>query len=384
MSIFEPAPDPPTSLGRYRVLSKTAGIRVSPLQLGAMSLGKAWEGMLGSMDKKAAFELLDAFVAAGGNFIDTANNYQDDESELWIGEWMKERGNRDEMVIATKFTTNYVGHKKGKGLGSVNSSGNHKRSLHVSLRDSLKKLDTEWIDILYVHWWDWTTSIEELMDSLDAVVKQGKVLYLGISDTPAYIVSAANTYARATGKTQFSIYQGRWNVILRDMEREIIPMARHFGMAIAPWDSIGGGRFQTVKQMEEKKANNEGIRSMMAGPDQTENEKKISAALDKIAQAHGLESPTAVALAYVMAKAPNVFPIVGGRKVKHLQDNIKSLDIKLSTEDIEYLESIVSFEPGFPNNFVGPDPHYGGKPGMFVAGVAPMAYVQRDKPIGHE
>ncbi|KAM0692620.1 hypothetical protein Q7P36_007175 [Cladosporium allicinum] len=384
MSIFEPAPDPPTSLGRYRVLSKTAGIRVSPLQLGAMSLGKAWEGMLGSMDKKAAFELLDAFVAAGGNFIDTANNYQDDESELWIGEWMKERGNRDEMVIATKFTSNYVGHKKGKGLGSVNSSGNHKRSLHVSLRDSLKKLDTEWIDILYVHWWDWTTSIEELMDSLDAVVKQGKVLYLGISDTPAYIVSAANTYARATGKTQFSIYQGRWNVILRDMEREIIPMARHFGMAIAPWDSIGGGRFQTVKQMEEKKANNEGIRSMMAGPDQTENEKKISEALDKIAQAHGLESPTAVALAYVMAKAPNVFPIVGGRKVKHLQDNIKSLDIKLSTEDIDYLESIVSFEPGFPNNFVGPDPHYGGKPGMFVAGVAPMAYVQRDKPIGHE
>jgi aryl-alcohol dehydrogenase-like predicted oxidoreductase len=156
---------------------------------------------------------------------------------------MKERGNRDEMVIATKFTSNYVGHKKGKGLGSVNSSGNHKRSLHVSLRDSLKKLDTEWVDILYLHWWDWTTSVEEVMDSLDAVVKQGKVLYLGISDTPAYIVSAANTYARATGKTQFSIYQGRWNVILRDLEREIIPMCRHFGMAIAPWDSIGGGKW---------------------------------------------------------------------------------------------------------------------------------------------
>ena len=344
------------------------------------------------------------------NHHHSANNYQDDESELWIGEWMKERGNRDEMVIATKFTSNYVGHKKGKGLGSVNSSGNHKRSLHVSLRDSLKKLQTEWVDILYVHWLDWTTSVEEIMDSLDAVVKQGRVLYLGISDTPAYIVSAANTYARATGKTQFSIYQGRWNVILRDMEREIIPMARHFGMAIAPWDSIGGGkllpeglciykthcnnrltlfpfltgRFQTVKQMEEKKKNNEGIRSLMAGPDQTENEKAISAALDKIAQAHGLESPTAVALAYVMAKAPNVFPIVGGRKVKHLQDNIKALDIKLSTEDIEYLESIVAFEPGFPNNFVGPDPHYGAKPGPLLAGAAQMSFVQREKPIGHE
>lgn len=94
MSLFEPAPEPPTSLGRYRVLSKTAGIRVSPLQLGAMSLGEAWKGILGSIDKKGAFDLLDAFVAAGGNFIDTANNYQDDESETWIGEWMKERGNR--------------------------------------------------------------------------------------------------------------------------------------------------------------------------------------------------------------------------------------------------------------------------------------------------
>merc|ERR1712227_765151 len=184
--------------------------------------------------------------------------------------------------------------------------------------------------------------------------------------------------------TPFSIYQGRWNVILRDMEREIIPMARHFGMAIAPWDSIGGGRFQTVKQMEEKKKNNEGIRSLMAGPDQTENEKKISAALDKVAQAHGLESPTAVALAYVMAKAPNVFPIVGGRKVKHLQDNIKALDIKLSAEDIQYLESIVSFEPGFPNNFIGPDPHYGEKPGSLLAGAAQMSFVQREKPIGRE
>lgn len=92
-----------------------------------------------------------------------------------------------------------------------------------------------------MHWWDWTTSIEELMDSLDAVVKSGKVLYLGVSDTPAYIVSACNTYAKQQGKTQFSIYQGRWNVMLRDMEREIIPMARHFGMALAPWDAIGGG-----------------------------------------------------------------------------------------------------------------------------------------------
>ena len=144
------------------------------------------------------------------------------------------------------------------------------------------------------------------------------------------------------------------------------------------------GKFQTAAQMEERKKNNENLRAIMGSGDQSENEKNISAALDKVAKAHGIDSPTAVALAYVMAKAPNVFPIVGGRKVKNLQDNIKSLDIKLSGEDIEYLESIVNFEPGFPNNFVGPDPHYGEKPGPLVAGVAPMSYVQREKPIGHE
>jgi len=104
MSLFEPAPEPATELGRLRILSSTAGVRVSPLQLGAMSIGDAWSSFMGSMDKKQSFALLDAFVEAGGNFIDTANNYQNEQSEQWLGEWMKERGNRDQMVIATKFT----------------------------------------------------------------------------------------------------------------------------------------------------------------------------------------------------------------------------------------------------------------------------------------
>ncbi|WPG97852.1 putative aryl-alcohol dehydrogenase AAD14 [Acrodontium crateriforme] len=380
--LFAPCPDPPTELGRYRVLSSTAGIRVSPLQLGAMSIGDAWEGMMGSMSKEQSFKLLDAFAEAGGNFIDTANNYQNEQSETWIGEWMMERKNRDLMVIATKFTTPYTSYAMGKGK-TVNYSGNHKRSLHMSLRDSLKKLQTDFIDVLYVHWWDWTTSIEELMDSLDIVVKSGKVMYLGISDTPAYIVAAANTYAKAHGKTQFSIYQGRWNLMIRDMEREIIPMCRHFGMAIAPWDAMGGGKFQTKAQLEERKKNSEGLRNIFS-KEQTAEEEKASAALEEVAKEHGLSSPTAVALAYVMAKAPYVFPIVGGRKVEHLKDNIKSLTIKLTDKQIEKLESVVPFEPGFPNNFVGEDPHITGVPGIFVGGAAPMAFVRSGKPIGHE
>lgn len=260
--LFSPAPDPPTELGRVRVLSSTAGVRVSPLQLGAMSIGEAWKDFMGSMDKTQSFKLLDAFVEAGGNFIDTANNYQNEESETWIGEWMKERGNRDRMVIATKFTTPYRTYELGKGSHSVNFMGNHRRSLHVSVRDSLKKLQTDYIDVLYLHWWDWSSDIPEIMDSMHMLVQQGKVMYLGISDSPAWIVSAMNEYARAHAKTPISIYQGRWSLMIRDIERDILPMCRHYGMAIAPWDVLGGGKFQSKKSMDERKKNNEGLRSV--------------------------------------------------------------------------------------------------------------------------
>ncbi|KAL2834456.1 NADP-dependent oxidoreductase domain-containing protein [Aspergillus cavernicola] len=367
MSDFlKPAPEPATELGRYRVLSSTAGIRVSPLQLGAMSIGDAWEGMMGSMDKESSFKLLDAFVEAGGNFIDTANNYQDEQSETWLGEWMASRNNRDRMVIATKFTTDYRSHAMGKG-NAPNSCGNHRRSLHMSLRDSLRKLQTDWIDVLYVHWWDYTTSIEELMDSLHVMVEQGKVLYLGISDTPAWLASAANTYARAHGKTPFSIYQGRWNVMMRDFERDIIPMALHFGMALAPWDVLGSGKFQSAKAMEERRKAGEGLRTMLGPGQQTPEEVKMSEALAKVAAEHGIESVTAIALAYVLQKVPNVFPLVGGRKIEHLHDNIQALKIKLTPEQMEYLESVRSLDIGFPLSMVGTDPKLTGVPSPWVS-----------------
>jgi aryl-alcohol dehydrogenase-like predicted oxidoreductase len=379
--LFRAAPEPATELGRYRILSSAAGIRVSPLQLGAMSIGNAWSRFMGSMDKDASFKLLDAFVEAGGNFIDTSNNYQNEQSETWIGEWMAQRKNRDQIVLATKFTTDYRSYKLGQGK-TPNSCGNHKRSLHMSVRDSLQKLQTDWIDILYVHWWDYTTSIEELMDSLHILVEQGKVLYLGISDTPAWIVSAANYYARAHGKTPFSIYQGRWNVLRRDFEREIIPMARHFGMALAPWDVMGGGKFQTKAAIEERKKKGEGLRSMFTG-EQSEEEAKISEALAKVASEHGIQSITAIAIAYVMAKAHNVFPIVGGRKVEHLKDNIQALKIKLTTEQIELLESVKPFDVGFPNDFIGDDPRVTGKFTGLCTSSGQLVIEQYPKPIGH-
>ncbi|CAI4050868.1 hypothetical protein SUVZ_14G0050 [Saccharomyces uvarum] len=353
--MFEPAPEPSTELGLLRVLSKTASIKVSPLILGGMSIGDAWSGYMGSMDKERAFELLDAFYEAGGNFIDTANTYQNEQSEAWIGEWMKSRKLRDQIVIATKFSTDYKWYDVGKGK-SANFCGNSKRSLHVSVRDSLHKLQTDWIDILYIHWWDHMTSIEEVMDSLHILVQQGKVLYLGVSDTPAWIVSAANYYATSHGKTPFSIYQGKWNVLNRDFERDIIPMARHFGMALAPWDVMGGGKFQSKKSMEERKKSGEGLRSFAGISERTETEVKMSEALSKVAEEHGTESVTATAIAYVRSKAKSVFPLIGGRKIEHLKQNIEALSIKLTPEQIEHLESVVPFEIGFPSNFIGQDP----------------------------
>lgn len=138
-------PVPPTELGRLRVLSSTAGVRVSPLQLGAMSIGEAWAGMMGSMNKESAFKLLDAFYEAGGNFIDTANVYQNEQSEQWIGEWVEARQNRDSLVLATKFTMDYRSHAIGKGPQAANFAGNSRHSIHVGVRDSLKKLRTDYI-----------------------------------------------------------------------------------------------------------------------------------------------------------------------------------------------------------------------------------------------
>ncbi|WYZ35891.1 hypothetical protein EsH8_X_000538 [Colletotrichum jinshuiense] len=354
------APEPSTELGRLRVLSPSAGVRVSPLALGAMSIGEAWAEAMGAMNKEQSFKLLDAFVESGGNFIDTANGYQDEQSETWIGEWMKKRGNREQIVLATKYTSDYRSHALGKG-NTANFTGNHRRSLHISVRDSLKKLDTDYIDILYLHWWDYTTSIKEIMDSLHILVEQGKVLYLGVSDTPAWVVSAANTYAVDHGKTPFSVYQGRWSVMHRDFEREILPMAKTFGMALCPWDVLGSGKFQSKKAIEERKKAGEGLRSFVSTSQQTEMEIKISEALEKVAGEHGVESVTAIALAYVRSKAANVIPIVGGRKVEHLKANIDALKIKLTDEQIAFLESVKPFDIGFPNNFLGEDPNITGK-----------------------
>ncbi|KAJ7250425.1 NADP-dependent oxidoreductase domain-containing protein [Mycena rebaudengoi] len=354
MSIFQPPPPPPTKLGHYRILSPLAGIHVSPLQLGAMSIGDKWVDFgMGAMDKESSFKLLDAYFDNGGNFIDTSNNYQDESSESFIGEWAEKRGIRDQLVIATKYTTNF---KRGNDAiaQKVNYTGNNIKSMHLSVEASLKKLRTTYIDILYVHWWDWATSVEEVMNGLHNLVVQGKVLYLGVSDTPAWVVAQANQYARDHGKSPFVIYQGAWNVMERSFEREIIPMVRAHGLALAPWNVLAGGKLRTDAEEEQRRESGEKGRTVFS-PDweRSEDQKKMSHALEKVAGEVGAKSITAVAIAYVMQKVPYVFPIIGGRKVEHLLANVEALEIALSTEQIAFLESILPFDPGFPNFMIG-------------------------------
>ncbi|KAG0704237.1 NADP-dependent oxidoreductase domain-containing protein [Suillus ampliporus] len=355
--IMEPFPKPSSRLARYRVLSPSAGVHVSPLQLGGMSIGSKWTGM-GNMDKTSSLKLLDAFYEAGGNFIDTANNYQDEGSEEIIGEWAEQRGIRDQLVIATKYTTGY---KRGNDAirQKVQYTGNNVKSMHISVDASLKKLRTSYIDILYVHWWDWDTSVEEVMNGLHVLVQQGKVLYLGVSDAPAWVVSKANQYARDHGKSPFVIYQGAWNVMNRAFEREIIPMARSEGLALAPWHVLAGGRLRTDEEEERRRQTGEKGR-MWASPNWERNEKEraMSAALEKVAKEVGAKHITAVAIAYLMQKTPYVFPIIGGRKVEQLEANLESLAISLTPEQVKYLESIIPFDPGFPNTMIGDGTQY--------------------------
>ncbi|KAG7289234.1 hypothetical protein NEMBOFW57_005599 [Staphylotrichum longicolle] len=349
--------DPPTELGRLRILSKTAGIRVSPLALGGGNIGQAWNSSWGFMDKERAFELLDAYLEAGGNFIDTANTYQDGESEVWIGEWMAQRRIRDRLVIATKYTSDFgmydFANRDAKRGQKANHGGNSRRSLHMSVRESLRRLQTDWIDILYVHWWDYTASIEEVVDSLHALVQQGKVLYLGVCNTPAWIVSAANTYAKAHGKTPFSVYSGKWSLLARGLEREIVPMARAFGMAIVPWGVLGQGKFQTDEAVEEREKVGEPLRPYGGGRE-VENERGAGrgcgGAWDDLSRG-----------------------LVGGRKTEHLKDNIAALDIWLTEEQVAF-ERTKEFDIGYPNDFIGEDPHVTGIPGHMSATSAYLVF----------
>lgn len=351
---FVPAPPAKSPLDRHRLLSPTAAVRVSPLCLGGMNFGDAWKGFMGEVTKEQTFEILDMFYDNGGNFIDTANIYQSEQSESWIGEWMIKRKNREEMVIATKYTGAYKRYQPTRNQS--NFGGNSAKSLRVAIDSSLKNLQTDYVDILYVHYWDYTTSIPELMLSLNQLVKSGKVIYLGISDTPAWIASKANQYARDHGLTQFSVYQGSWSAAARDLEGEIVPMCLDEGMGICPYGTLPSGKFKTEAEIAARAEKNPGRYT----PHRSEKEIKVTKVLETLAEKKKTKL-TSVALAYIMHKTTHVFPIVGGRNVEQLKDNIDALSIALTDAEIEEIEDVSPYDPGFPHTFLSGSIFNGGK-----------------------
>ncbi|KAL7753336.1 hypothetical protein RI367_001111 [Sorochytrium milnesiophthora] len=350
---MQAAPKPKTLLGHYKVLSPNAGVRVSPLCLGTMNYGKAWEKTLslGECSKESAFEIMDTFYEgtlafrSGGNFIDTADNYQDGESEQWVGEWMELRKNREEIVLATKYTSPI--HPPNGGKIYINHAGNSRKSLLNGVTSSLKNLRTSYIDVLYVHWWDYTTSIQELMQSLHALVVSGKVLYLGASDMPAWVVAAANTYAQENCLTPFAVYQGKWNLEERDVERDVLQMCKQFGLGFAAWNVMGGGRYK----VDEKKAREGSVLYY-----KTDNHDRVAQLLDDIGNEIGATRQQ-ICIAYVITKYPRTFPILGGRKAAHLVDNIKALDLleegKFTQKHVHRIEQLSPVDMGFPHNLIG-------------------------------
>jgi aryl-alcohol dehydrogenase-like predicted oxidoreductase len=329
-------------LSRHRQLAPNASVRVSPLCLGTMTFGKGDIQMQGKTTEAESTAILDAFYQAGGNFIDTANGYQGGESEERLGRWMASKGNRDELVLATKYTSPYMFTFQGKIQS--NYVGNGTKSMKLSLEASLKKLQTSYVDILYLHWWDYSASIPEIMHSLNDLVVAGKVLYLGISDTPAWIVSKANQYARDHGLRPFVLYQGLWNASKRDFERDIIPMVRDEGMGLAPWGAIGQGRFKTKQVLAD-------LKKSSRGAEISKHDRDVSAVLEKIADSKRY-TLYQVALAYLMHKTPYVFPIVGTASAKHLTSNIEALGIELSKEEMHEIEKAYPFDHGFPHTFL--------------------------------
>jgi aryl-alcohol dehydrogenase-like predicted oxidoreductase len=344
-----------------------------------MTFGTAWDPHFGGLDRDAAFDVLDAYFAAGGNFLDCASSYTDEQSETIVGEWLHARGVRDRMVVATKYTLDYKFYAHGKNQ-VVNYGGNSKLSMHLSLRDSLKKLQTDWVDIFYVHAWDYTCDIADLMDALHLLVQQGKVLYLGISNTPAWVVSAGNAYAKAHGKTPFSVYQGQYNLTQRDLENDVMPMSRAMGLGITAFGVLASGKLKSRAAIEERKGTGQDIFRLLQS--QSEEEKSACKALETVAEELGAKVET-VAIAWIMSKFPHVFPTLGIRKPEHLKDAMSAVSLRLSPEHIALLEASCTLAKPYPHGLIGADISETGRLMAGLAAAATVDIVKLNRPIGY-
>ena len=319
---------------KYKLFGRS-GLRVSELALGTMTFGEEWGW---GSTKEESKQIFDLYANAGGNFIDTANRYTEGTSEKYVGEFIS--SDRDHFVIATKYTL-------FTRLNDPNFSGNHKKNMVRSLEESLKRLNTDYVDLYWVHAWDYTTPVDEILRGLDDLIRQGKILYIGISDTPAWIVSHANTLAELKGWTQFAGIQIKYSLLERTAELELLPMARKFGLAVTPWGVIGGG-ILTGKYSKENRPQ-DGRATVI--PTIKEKDLQIAEVVKQIADEIGC-TPSQVALNWVRKQKGNIIPIIGARKVEQIKDNLFCLNYNLTNEQIEKLNNVSTFDLTFPHSFL--------------------------------
>ena len=322
---------------KYRLFAKS-GLRVSEAALGTMTFGqeRGW-----GAPKDESRKVYDAFREAGGNFIDTANIYTDGTSESFLGEFLE--GHRDSVVLATKYSNAAPGN-------DPNAAGNHRKSMMQAVEASLKRLRTDYIDLYWVHIWDAITPVEEVMRGLDDLVRQGKVLYIGISDVPAWWIAQANTLADLRGWSRFIGLQIPYNLIERTVERELIPMAKALDIGVTAWSPLSNGvltgKYHGHGGSELGRMNSETMRTFM--PEQ-QRATRIVAAVKIVSEQTGC-SMAQVALAWLRYRPVPVIPIIGARKLTQLQDNLASFDLELSAEHLKSLEEASRIELGFPQD----------------------------------
>eukprot|EP01012_Entosiphon_sulcatum_P048450 TRINITY_DN66937_c0_g1_i1.p1 TRINITY_DN66937_c0_g1~~TRINITY_DN66937_c0_g1_i1.p1 ORF type:complete len:386 (+),score=88.01 TRINITY_DN66937_c0_g1_i1:30-1160(+) len=347
------AETPLTTLDNYRLLGRS-GLRVSPLCLGCMTFGQDWQ--LGSSEEEAR-QVFDAYYEAGGNFFDTANAYTNGTSEVLLGKFIAER--RSNCVVATKYTGNLAALTKQQpappGGRYANTGGNHRKSLVESLDGSLKRMGLDYIDLMYVHIYEYRTPIEEWLRALDDCVRAGKILYIGVSDIPAWVASSAQTSALLRGWTPIVALQTRYNLIERSFEGDLAPMALSTGMGVIPWGSLAEG-FLTGKYNRdelEKSLASEGKRGsgMLQSTTKVDKNWEIVAKVKEIAAEVG-KTPAQVALNWILQKPAISSPLVGARTVAQVKENIQALSFTLTKEQLQQLDDVSKPNLGFPHAFV--------------------------------
>jgi len=331
-------------LNEYVTLGRT-GLRVSPLCLGAMGFGTAWGW---GADEKLAVEMLDLYVKDGGNFIDTANGYQNGQSEQIVGKFVAERKLRDQAVIATKFTF-------GTQQGNPNAGGNGRKNIYTALEASLSRLGTDYIDLYYLHSWDMITPVEEVISTLTDLVREGKIRYYGLSDTPAWYFTRAQTLAEKGGLERCATLQLEYSLAERNIEREHIPAAQELGIGLCPWSPLAGGLLTGKYKREANGGSGEG---RLTAPNPifnkfTEHNWRVHDVLIDVAKKLG-KPPAQVAINWLVTQPGVTSVILGATKTAQLADNLGSLDFAIPADLRKRLDEVGKPEAVHPYNFYTP------------------------------